>query len=231
MKSDLVSTVSHQLKTPLTSIRMAMHLLLEEKIGPLTEKQAEVLLAAREESDQLHGILVNLLDINQMESGRLRMVCREVPSQTLALDAVEPFRRAAQDGGVTLETNLPVDLPPVWADPARIRYVFSNLLTNAVRYTGPGGRITVSAEAEGEVVRFRVADTGSGIPQQYLPHIFERFFRAPDQPPETGAGLGLTIAREIVEAHGGSITVDSREGIGTTFSFTLKQADRRSAGG
>jgi len=231
MKSDLVSTVSHQLKTPLTSIRMAVHLLLEEKIGPLTEKQAEVLLAAREESDQLHGILANLLDINQMESGRLRMDCREVPSQTPVLDAVEPFRRAAQARGVILETDLPGDLPPVWADEARIRYVFSNLLTNAVRYTGPGGRITVSARAEEEVVRFLVADTGIGIPREYLPHIFERFFRAPDQPPETGAGLGLAIAREIVEAHGGVITVDSREGDGTTFSFTLKRADRSTAGG
>ena len=210
---------------------MAVHLLLEEKIGPLTEKQAEVLLAAREESDQLHGILANLLDINQMESGRLRMACREVPSQTPVLDAVELFRRAAQARGVILETDLPGDLPPVWVDEARIRYVFSNLLNNAVRYTGPGGRITVSARAEEEVVRFLVADTGIGIPREYLPHIFERFFRAPDQPPETGAGLGLAIAREIVEAHGGVITVDSREGAGTTFSFTLKRADRSIAGG
>jgi two-component system, NtrC family, sensor histidine kinase KinB len=231
MKSNLISTVSHQLKTPLTSIRMAVHLLLEEKIGPLTEKQAEVLLAAREESDQLHGILANLLDINQIESGRLRMACRGVPSQTLVMDAVEPFRRAAQDGGLILETDLPGDLPPVLVDPARIRYVFSNLLTNAVRYTGPGGRIRVSAGAEEEVVRFLVTDTGSGIPREYLPHIFERFFRVPDQPPETGAGLGLAITREIVEAHGGVITVDSREGAGTTFSFTLKRADRSTAGG
>ncbi len=231
MKSNLISTVSHQLKTPLTSIRMAIHLLLEEKIGPLNEKQAEVLLAAREESDQLHSILANLLDINQMESGRMRMVCLEVPPQALVLDAVEPFRRTAQDGGLTLETDLPGDLPPVLVDPARIRYVFSNLLTNAVRHTRPGGRITVSAVAEEKAVRFLVADTGSGIPHQYLPHVFERFFRTPDQPPETGAGLGLAIAKEIVEAHGGAITVDSREGVGTTFSFILKRADRPAEGG
>jgi two-component system, NtrC family, sensor histidine kinase KinB len=230
MKSDLISTVSHQLRTPLTSIRMAIHLLLEEKIGPLTEKQVELLLTARDESDMLHGILSNLLDMSRMKSGRLQMTFQDVSSRALVLDAVNPFLRAAQDGGVGLETKLPEDLPTVLADTVWIGHVFSNLLTNALRYTGPGGRITVSADAEEEVVHFRVADTGSGIPQEYLPQIFERFFRAPDQLPETGAGLGLAIAKEIVEAHGGVITVASREGVGTTFTFTLKRADKLSAG-
>jgi NtrC-family two-component system sensor histidine kinase KinB len=231
MKSDLISTVSHQLRTPLTSIRMAIHLLLEEKVGPLTEKQVELLLTARDESDMLHGILSNLLDMSRMKSGRLQMTFQDLPSRTVVLDAVEPFLRAAQEGGVELETRLPDDLPSVRTDTVWISHVFSNLMTNALRHTGPGGRITVSADAEEDEVRFRVADTGSGIPQQYLPHIFERFFRAPDQLPGTGAGLGLAIAKEIVEAHGGVINVDSREGVGTTFHFTLKRADKLSAGG
>ena len=178
----------------------------------------------------LHGILSSLLDMSRMKSGRLQMTFQDVSSRTLVLDAVDPFLRAAQEGGVGLETKLPEDLPTVRADAVWIGHVFSNLLTNALRYTGPGGRITVSADAEEEVVRFHVADTGSGIPQQYLPHIFERFFRAPDQLPETGAGLGLAIAKEIVEAHGGVINVESREGVGTTFSFTLKRTDKLSAG-
>jgi two-component system, NtrC family, sensor histidine kinase KinB len=231
MKSDLISTVSHQLRTPLTSIRMAIHLLLEEKVGPLTEKQVELLLTARDESDMLHGILSNLLDMSRMKSGRLQMTFQDVSSRTVVLDAVEPFLRAAQEGGVGLETRLPADLPSVRTDMVWTGHVFSNLLTNALRHTGPGGRITVSADAEEEVVRFRVTDTGSGIPQQHLPHIFERFFRAPDQLPGTGAGLGLAIAKEIVDAHGGVISVDSREGVGTTFDFTLKRADKLSAGG
>ena len=169
MQSGIVSTVSHQLKTPLTSIRMAVHLLLEEKVGPLNEKQAELLLAAREDSDLLHGILENLLDISRMESGRQRMDLREVSPATLVTEAVAPFRRTAQDGGVELETNLPDDLPPVRADAGRIDHVFSNLLSNALRYTSPGGRITVSAEAEEREVRFRVADTGSRHPPQIHP--------------------------------------------------------------
>jgi NtrC-family two-component system sensor histidine kinase KinB len=230
MKSNLVSTVSHQLRTPLTSIRMAIHLLLEEKVGPLTEKQAELLLTAREESDALHGILANLLDISRMETGRLQMDFQDVSPATLVTEAVAPFRRSAQDGGVEMETKIPGDLPSVCADAVRIGHVFSNLLSNAFRYTAPGGRITVSAEADERVVRFSVSDTGSGIPHQFLQRIFEHFFRVPEQKSETGAGLGLAIAKQIVEAHGGHINVESREGKGTTFLFTLKRADLASAG-
>jgi signal transduction histidine kinase len=204
---------------------MAVHLLLEEKIGPLNEKQAELLLAAREDSDLLHSILTSLLDISRMESGRQRMALQAVSSDALVREAIEPFRRTAQDRGVILETPLSADLPPVHADAGRIDHVFSNLLTNALRYTSPGGRITVSAVAEEREVRFLVADTGIGIPRKYLPQIFDRFFRVPDQEQETGAGLGLAIAREIVEAHGGAVRVESREEMGTTFSFTLKRAD------
>jgi signal transduction histidine kinase len=225
MKSNLVSTVSHQLRTPLTSIRMAIHLLLEEKVGPLTEKQVELLLTARDESDALHGILANLLDISRMESGRLQMEFQDVSPATLVTEAVAPFRRAAQDGGVEMETKLPGDLPTVCADAGQIGHVFANLLSNALRYTAPGGRITVSAEADERMVRFSVSDTGSGIPHQFLQRIFEHFFRVPEQKSETGAGLGLAIAKQIVEAHGGHINVESQEGKGTTFSFTLRRGD------
>jgi two-component system, NtrC family, sensor histidine kinase KinB len=225
MKSNLVSTVSHQLRTPLTSIRMAIHLLLEEKVGPLTEKQVELLLTARDESDALHSILASLLDISRMESGRLQMDIQDVSPTTLVMEAIAPFRSAAQDGGVVLETMLPGDLPMVCADAGQIGHVFANLLSNALRYTTPGGRITVSAEADERMVRFSVSDTGSGIPHQFLQRIFEHFFRVPEQKSETGAGLGLAIAKQIVEAHGGQINVESREGKGTTFSFTLKRGD------
>jgi PAS domain S-box-containing protein len=225
LKSGLVSTVSHQLKTPLTSIRMAVHLLLEEKAGPLTEKQIELLMAAREESDRLHHILTKLLDISRIESGRIQMDCQSISPHLLVQEASEPFRRAAQEGGIGLETMIPDNLPTVYADTAQMGHVFSNLLSNALRYTAPGGRISVTAETEEKFVRFFVTDTGSGIPHQFLQRIFEQFFRVPDQKQETGTGLGLTIAKEIIEAHGGNINVESKEGQGATFSFTLKRAD------
>jgi len=228
IKRGMISTVSHQLKTPLTSIRMAIHLLLEEKVGLLTEKQVDLLLAAREDSDRLHNILNNLLDISRIESGKTKMEFRAVSPNSLQLEALEPFRRAAHDQGVTLSVEIPGDLPEVWADPTRIYYVFGNLLSNALRYTPPGGKITFSAKAEENEVRFSIADTGKGIPNQYLPRIFEQFFRVPDQEKESGAGLGLAIVKEIIEAHGGTVGVESEEGKGSTFTFTLRTVDQTS---
>jgi NtrC-family two-component system sensor histidine kinase KinB len=185
----------------------------------------ELLLTARDESDALHGILSNLLDISRIESGSLRMDFQDVSPAMLVTEAVAPFHRAALDGGVELETRLPGDLPTVCADAGQIGHVFANLLSNALRYTAPGGRISVSAEADESMVRFSVSDTGSGIPHQFLQRIFEHFFRVPEQKSETGAGLGLAIAKQIVEAHGGHINVESQEGQGTTFSFTLRRGD------
>jgi NtrC-family two-component system sensor histidine kinase KinB len=225
IKKGVISTVSHQLKTPLTSIRMAIHLLLEERVGPLTEKQVELLLAAREDSDRLHGILNNLLDISRIESGRVQMEFRAVSPHSMMLEAVEPFRRAAQDQGIALKVEAPGEALDVWADVTRIGHVFGNLLSNALKYTRPGGTVTLTAATEEKWVRFSVSDTGKGIPGKYLRRIFEQFFRVPDQGAETGAGLGLAIAKEIVEAHGGTITVESEEGKGSTFTFTLRRAD------
>jgi NtrC-family two-component system sensor histidine kinase KinB len=226
IKRGVISTVSHQLKTPLTSVRMAIHLLLEERVGPLTEKQAELLIAAREDSDRLHGILDNLLDLSRIESGRARLALEAVAVGTLAEEALEPFRRAAQDQGLTLDVEIPAGLPEVWADQSRIRHVFGNLLSNALRFTPPGGRITVAAEAEADRVRLSISDTGRGIPAPYLGQVFEPFFRVPDQGAETGAGLGLAIVKDIVEAHGGSVGVESREGQGSKFFFSLRRVDR-----
>ncbi len=226
MKMGVISTVSHQLKTPLTSIRMAIHLLLEEKVGTLTEKQAELLVAAREDSDRLHSILNNLLDISRIESGRVPMEFRSVSPHSIVSEALQPFQRAAQDQGVTLSVELPGDLPEVWADLARMNHVISNLLSNALKYTPPGGKITFSAKAEEEQVRFFISDTGRGIPGKYLPRIFEQFFRVPEQGTETGAGLGLAIVKEIVDAHGGTVGVESGEGKGSIFTFTLRRANR-----
>jgi len=226
IKRNVIATVSHQLKTPLTSIRMALHLLLEERIGALTEKQAEVLAAAREDSDRLAQILADLLDLSRIASGKEELALKAVPPITLALDGIDPFRRTAQDQGIELCVAVPPDLPNVLADETRLVHVFGNLVSNALRYTPAGGRIALSAEAEENVVRFDVADTGRGIPVSSLPHVFEEFFRVPGPGSETGAGLGLAIVKKIIEAHGGSVGVESGEGRGTTFRFTLRRADR-----
>jgi signal transduction histidine kinase/HAMP domain-containing protein len=225
LKRGVISTVSHQLKSPLTSIRMAIHLLLEEKIGSLTPKQTELLVAAREDSDRLHSILNNLLDISRIESGKVQMNFQKVFPHSMVFEALEPFQMDFKDRNVTLGMEIPDDLPEVWADTARMNHVFANLLSNALRYTPPGGKVTILGKTDEERIQFSVSDSGKGIPSQYLARIFEQFFRVPDQGAETGAGLGLAIVKEIVEAHGGTVKVESRLGEGSTFTFTLKRAD------
>jgi signal transduction histidine kinase len=174
----------------------------------------------------LYGILNNLLDISRIESGKVQMNFRAISPHSLAFEALEAFRADFKDRGIDFKIEIPDDLPEAWADPGQINHVFANLLSNALRYTSPGGNVAILARADEEWVYISVSDTGKGIASQFHEKIFERFFQVPDQEPEAGAGLGLAIVKEIVEAHGGRITLDSRPGEGSTFTFTLRRADR-----
>lgn len=225
MKRGVISTVSHQLKTPLTSLRMAIHLLLDEQVGDLSAKQAELLLVARDDSDRLTRIIDDLLDISRIEAGRVLMDMTIVAPESIIREAIEPFRRVNQDKGIRLHLEIPDDLSDVLADGMQIGHVISNFLSNALKYTSPGGIITISATNDDEWVRFSVTDTGKGIPGAYLGHVFERFLSVPGEQARQGTGLGLAIAKEIVEAHGGKVGVASEEGKGSTFTFTLRRAD------
>lgn len=225
IKKNLFSTVSHQLKTPLTSIRMAIHLLLEEKIGSLNEKQADLLVSARDESERLFAIIEDLLDISRIESGNVRMNLTPVYPHELVEETVESFRRQAQDKGIRLEVDVPRELPEVAADQARLSHVLGNLLSNAIKFTPVGGRVLVAARPDGERVSFFVTDNGRGIPKKYHARLFEKFFRIPGLGSDMGEGLGLAIAREIIKAHAGDISFESTEGKGTTFKFSIKRYD------
>lgn len=220
LKSDMVSTVSHELKTPLTSLRMAVYLLLEEVVGPLTSKQVELLLAARQDAERLLAMVNDLLDLTRIEQGRLRLDLHPVAPADLVGDAVERFASQARDAGAALKPAVGFGLPSVLVDRERVDHVFDNLIGNALRHTPRGGTVRVTAEADGDRVRFAVGDTGEGIPPEHLPLIFEKFYRVPGSRPD-GAGLGLAITREIVQAHGGRIDVESEIGRGTTFTFRL----------
>jgi signal transduction histidine kinase len=221
VKSDLVATASHELKTPLTSIRLALHVLLEEAVGPLTPKQTELLLDARDSAERLLAMVNNLLDLARLEQGRQHLDLRpEVPADLLR-SAADEARPRAEDKGVTVTVEAADDLPPVAVDGERMRHALGNLLDNALTYTERAGRITLSAEAADGHVSLVVADTGVGIPPEHLPHIFERFARVPGRPRGSGTGLGLAIVREIVAGHGGTIAVESQPGAGTTFRIRL----------
>jgi two-component system, NtrC family, sensor histidine kinase KinB len=221
LKSDMVSTVSHELKTPLTSVQMAIHLLLEEVVGPLTSKQVELLLAARQDADRILTMINDLLDLTRIEQGRVKLDLQSVSVAGLVDESVARLRGLAQNAGITLSTKVESDVLSVLVDQDRIEHVFDNLIVNAIQHTGRGGTIQVSAVADGRFARFSVRDNGEGISPEQVSRIFEKFYRIPTTRHSGGAGLGLAIVHEIVTAHGGEITVASELGKGTTFTFSL----------
>lgn len=236
LKNDLVATVAHEFRTPLTSLRMALHLCTEEVVGPLTPKQADLLFAAREDCERLQVIVDELLNLSRIESGSIDLHRRRADPDGLVEMAVEVHRAAAEQARVNLRTELPPGLPEVFVDPDRLQLVFSNLVTNAIRFAPKESEIVVRARpgairadvgahrvAEATHIRFEVVDQGPGIAAEHQAGLFEKFFRVPGSP-AGGSGLGLFIAKGVVQAHGGEIGVDSTPGHGATFWFTVPVA-------
>ena len=220
LKRSVISTVSHQLKTPLTSLRMSIYLLLDEKIGPLNPGQLDLVMSMRDDGDRLADIMSDLLDLNRV-SGRNNLQLEPRRPPDLIRAAEERFRAKCLDREIRLETQVAPDVPDVLVAVNRIDYVFDNLIGNALRFTPAGGSITVSAVRREDAVEFTVRDTGCGMPPEVQAHLFEQFYRAPGQEPNSGVGLGLSIAKEIVTALGGSIRVESAEGQGSSFIFSI----------
>ncbi|HXI55478.1 MAG TPA: ATP-binding protein [Polyangia bacterium] len=236
LKNNLVATVAHEFRTPLTSLRMALHLCTEGVVGPLTPKQADLLFAARDDCERLQVIVDELLNLSRIESGQIDLHKRRVDPESLISSALEVHRAAAEQAGVTLATEVFPGLPDVFVDPDRLQLVFTNLLSNAIRFAPAGSNITVRARAErppdsvrehrladATKVRFEIQDQGPGIPKEHQVALFEKFFRVPGSP-TGGSGLGLFIAKGLVQAHGGEIGVASEPGQGAAFWFTIPAA-------
>jgi two-component system, NtrC family, sensor histidine kinase KinB len=224
-KTHLVGTVSHELKTPLTSVRMVLHILLEKTVGVLTPKQEELLEAARSDTERLLRILNDLLDLARLEEGVAELHREKVAPAELLQAVVDDTAEKAAVRNLKVNCAVDPDLPQVLVDRQRIGYVFANLLTNAIKHSPASGEVRLRAtRTEEDAIQFTVADDGPGIPPQFHQRIFDRFFRVPGQS-RTGAGLGLSIAREIAVAHGGRISVRSSPGQGATFCLVLKAVD------
>ena len=226
-KTDLVATVSHELKTPLTSVRLAVHILLEETVGPLTPKQTELLIDARDSTERLLVLIDQLLALARLQRPDGEDRRKDQSPLDLVRRAADLVRPRAEDKHVELLVEPAGDLPMVRVDLDRITTALCNLLENAVTYTPAGGKVTLSAAlGDDGRVNFTVADTGIGIPAEYQSHIFERFFRISGQSDPAGTGLGLAIVKEVVTAHGGEITVKSEPGHGTSFQLILPAGGR-----
>lgn len=227
-KTNLVATVSHELKTPLTSVRMVLHMLLEKSLGPLTGRQNELIQTARRDSERLLRILDALLDIARLETGVASLAREAVQPAELVKEIAEEARRHAAPQGFRIITDVQGGLPRVAVDRLQIGYVFHNFISNAVKHSPPGATIAIHARADDDNtgVQFAVRDEGTGIAEEFQGRIFERFFRVPGQA-KSGVGLGLSIAREIVVAHGGRVGVRSQLGKGSEFYFVLESVDEK----
>ncbi|HEY0546852.1 MAG TPA: ATP-binding protein [Pyrinomonadaceae bacterium] len=222
LKSEFIATASHELRTPLTSVQMGVYLLLEGAVGELTDKQQEVLQACRQDCERLDKLMRDLLDLSKIEAGESQPHLVAVRTRDLISVIAEELRPQVEAKGLELRLELQAELPSVIVDRTQVERVISNLVINAIRFTRHG-EIRISAERRNGHVAVSVCDTGSGIPSEYLPHIFDKFVQVPGAR-AGGAGLGLTISKSLVEAHGGQMCVQSEVGRGTTFTFTLPLA-------
>lgn len=226
-RDDILSIVAHDLRSPLNSIVLGIQALRRRGRGVLNATGAEALDRLLSSAQRMGRLIEDLLDVARLEAGQLSLSPSPQPTEGLLREAVEAAR--PQAGQVHLLLDEPGALPPVLADRDRLLQVFSNLLGNALKFTPPGGEVRAGARLEGEAVCFYVRDTGPGIAPEALAHIFERFWQA-DRRDRRGAGLGLSIARGLVEAHGGRLRVESEPGRGSTFFFTVPVASSTSIG-
>ena len=224
MRDAFVATVSHELRTPLTSISGFLEMMQDEEHG-LGDAGRQYLDVIRRSTDRLHALVEDLLLVAQIEANRIELDIAPTDLPELAARAVESARPSAAERGV--EVELVVDHPPVvLADGRRVGQVLDNLISNAVKFTGDGGHVTVTVADDAGTGSVSVADDGIGIPHEEQPQIFSRFFRATTATRRAipGTGLGLAISRALVEQHGGTITLASREGEGTTVTMSLPVA-------
>ncbi|MBS1512355.1 MAG: HAMP domain-containing protein [Bacteroidetes bacterium] len=222
-KTNFIATVSHELKTPISSIKMSVQLLENEQIGNINDEQKNLLHSIKDDANRLLKITGELLNMTQVESGNIQITVKPSSVSDIVQHALLATKTAAEQKNITLQVNLPEPLPMVMADEEKTSWVLINLITNAIRYSYDDAAINISVKTNHHQVEFSVTDTGQGIAPQYKDKIFDRYFRVPGTQKE-GTGLGLAISKEFIEAQGGTIKVNSDFGAGSTFTVVLNEA-------
>jgi NtrC-family two-component system sensor histidine kinase KinB len=223
-KTNFIATISHELKTPIASIKMGLQLLENKQIGVLNDDQSNLVQSIRDDTGRLLKITGELLNMTQVESGTIQLNVAPTNVSELVEYAIRATKSMAEQKHLELRLQMENNLPDVLADNEKTAWVLTNLLSNAVRYSYENSAIFIIVESTQDKVRFAVKDAGQGIEEQYMDKIFERYFRIPGTKKE-GTGLGLSISKEFIEAQGGTITVQSEYGSGSVFSFTLNRTD------
>ena len=218
-KTNFIATVSHELKTPLASSDFSLKLLEDERVGSLTAEQKELVQSLKDDNKRLLRILSELLDMSQVESGKIQLNFQHIQPEILIRRAVESVQNVAKDKNISIKKEIGKVIPSINADADKTVWVLNNFLTNAIRYSSNDSEIIVSVEAKDSRVNFSVQDFGKGIAPEYKDKIFDRYFRVPGT--KEGTGLGLAICKEFIEAQAGSIMADSKPGAGSRFSFSL----------
>ena len=222
-KTNFIATVSHELKTPISSIKMSAQLLSDNRVGNLNEEQNELIKSITDDSERLLKITSELLNMSQVETGNIQLKLQPVAASAIVQQAVEAVLFKAQQKQVTIKINADDNLPMVNADQEKTAWVLINFLTNAIKFSPEHAAVEINTTRKNNLVEFTVRDTGKGIEEKYLPKIFDRYFKVPGSS-KTGTGLGLAISKEFIEAQGGSIRVQSEIGTGSSFSFLLNIA-------
>jgi len=231
MKSEFIATVSHELRTPLTSLSMGIDILSQGVVGAVNKRQRELLIAAKDDSERLRKLVKGLLDLSKLESGKYEMKKEFVDFRRLVAEAVQPLRLPFEEKQIQLEFDVPERLPALFADSHQLIWVVTNLLSNALRFTDPGGSVRLTAKEEKDRILVTVSDTGHGISPEHRETVFDKFVqvKSPTDTTPGSVGLGLAIAREVVEAHGGRIWLESTVGMGSTFFFSLPAGNQNEA--
>lgn len=221
-KTNFIATISHELKTPLASSDFSLKLLEDQRIGELSEEQKGLVHQLKTDNQRMLRILSELLNMSQVEAGKIQLDIKEVSPDAIADNAIEGVENAAFEKNITILKDYQMPLPNIKADGDKTGWVLNNFLTNAIKYAPRGSEIRVFVKS-GDQVLFSVQDQGPGIPKEYGTKVFDRFFKVPGSH-EKGTGLGLAISKEFIEAQHGRIWVDSESGHGSTFSFSLPKA-------
>ncbi len=223
MKTEFVSIASHQLRTPLAAIRWAMNLLTDGRLGPLTTDQSSYTDLVKESNERMIKLVNDLLDVSRIEMGKMILIPRQTNLYILVKKTIDNFAPFAQSHNIVLSLDAPETLPNVLTDPEKINLVIQNLIDNAVKYTKGRGEIKITLSQDDKFLKTAIRDTGVGIPLEQQKFIFQKFFRSDNilKHQTVGTGLGLFIAKSVVEESRGKIWFESQAGKGTTFFFTL----------